>query len=80
MKPIARLPPSTTYTVEQALLEAAADASNIQQVMILGRDTDGELFILSSRMDCGTALWLLKEAEDFTLKSGRGEHDPKRTG
>lgn len=77
---VSHLPPSKTYTAEQAIQAAAAEIPNIREVLIIGRDVDGELFAISSRMNCGAVLWLLKEAEDYTIKAGRGEHDADRKG
>lgn len=55
------MPPSTSYTPEQALDSAKQLAPT--DVLVIGYDADGDLLIRSSRMDRKDALWLLKVAE-----------------
>jgi len=59
-----RLPPTTTMTAEQALESAPVDAESkhLQDVLIIGYDEDGALFIRSSRLTCAEALFLANKA------------------
>jgi hypothetical protein len=56
MTNLLRLPPSTTFTAEQALKSALDD--NLEDVMILGYDKDGDLYIRSSRITCAEAMFM----------------------
>ena len=64
---IVRLPPTTTFTVEQALNSALQDAGNMEDVIIVGYNKDGELFVRSSAMDRKLSLWILEQAKIHTL-------------
>lgn len=68
MSNLLRLPPSTTYTPEQALQTALDD--NLQDVMIIGYDNDGDLIIRSSRMTCAQALFLANKAMRWAESGG----------
>lgn len=70
---ISALPPSDTMTPEQALLSALefAKADDLKDVLVIGHDAEGFIIIRSSRMDRKTALWSVKEAEDYVLKRER---------
>ena len=61
----ADLPPSSTWTTEQAL--AAAQKMDLLNVLIVGYGRDGKLVIRSSRMSKQQALWLAKQAERYSL-------------
>ena len=65
------LPPTNTYTVEQAL--ASVDPGWLQDVIILGYDEGGGLFVRSSRMDRKDALWMAEMLKRWAL----GEENPK---
>lgn len=58
------LPPSTTFTVAQALESALS--LDLREVLVIGVDNDGHLAVRSSRMDRRDALWLLEMAKDYT--------------
>lgn len=64
---IIRLQPTTTFTVEQALHSALQDAESLDDVIIVGYDKDGELFVRSSAMDRKLSLWILEQAKIYTL-------------
>lgn len=66
-----RLPASTTYNVEQAL--ASAQQENLQDVLIIGYDAEGVLFIRSSRMTCAEAAFLANKAMHWSLSGGKWE-------
>lgn len=68
MSNLLRLPPSTTYTPEQALQTALDD--NLQDVMIIGYDNDVDLIIRSSRMTCAQALFLANKAMRWAESGG----------
>lgn len=67
---IVSLPPTTTMTPEQALASALdfAQSDGLQDVVIVGYDSDGVLFVRSSRMDRKDALWMAKQFELYALK------------
>lgn len=65
---VAYLPAVTTFTVEQALKSASDLQPDIKRLLIIGEDTDGRLIIRSSRMDRGTANYLLDRAKFYTLE------------
>ena len=66
---ITSLPASTTYTPKQALLSAMefADNDNLQDVLVVGYNKEGELIIRSSRMDRKDALWLSELLRQWAL-------------
>ena len=69
---ITSLPATTTFTTRQALLSAMefSDNDNLQDVLIVGYDGNGELLIRSSRMDRKDALWLAEMLRDWALNGG----------
>ncbi len=62
---ITKLPPSTTFTVDQALDDAKQ--MNLNDVLILGYDEHDTLAVRSSRMTREQALFLIKLGELHTL-------------
>ena len=68
---IHQLPASTTMTVEQAL--ASVVGETLTDVLIVGYDEDGDLYVRSSRMDRKDALWLAEMLKRWAL----GEENPK---
>ncbi len=62
---ILNMPMSETYQPEQAL--KAALQADLSDVMVIGYDKDGSLFVCSSRINRGEALFLLKKAEFWAL-------------
>lgn len=69
---ITSLPATTTFNPRQALLSAMefSDNDNLQDVLIVGYDGNGELLIRSSRMDRKDALWLAEMLRDWALTGG----------
>ncbi len=69
---ITSLPATTTFTTRQALLSAMefSDNDNLQDVLIVGYDGNGELLVRSSRMDRKDALWLSEMLRDWALTGG----------
>lgn len=63
-----RLPASTTFNVDQALVSARED--DLQDVLIVGYDQKGELYIRSSRMTCAEAVFLAEKAKAWALSGG----------
>ncbi len=63
MKTVVAFPASVTFTPEQALLSVLEFArnDNLQDVLIVGYDADGDLLVRSSRMDRKDALWLAEQ-------------------
>lgn len=66
MSNIYEFPATENYTVEQALNKCLTE-EGLEDVLIVGYDTEGDLVIRSSKMDRKTALFLLKKAEQWTL-------------
>jgi hypothetical protein len=66
------LPPTITYTVEQALQDALqyAQTSGLKDVLIIGEEPNGVLFIRSSRMTRKDALWLAERSRLYSLGIG----------
>ena len=66
---ITSLPPTTTFTPRQALLSAMefSDNDNLQDVLIVGYDGEGELIVRSSRMDRKDALWLAELLRNWAI-------------
>lgn len=56
-------------TPQQALLSALefANNNNLQDVLIVGYDGDGDLLVRSSRMDRKDALWLSEQLRIYAL-------------
>ncbi len=66
MKTVIPFPASDTMTPELALASAAM--LNLQDVLIIGYDQDGQFQIRSSRMTRMDGLWLAKMAERYALE------------
>ena len=60
------LPARTTFTVEQALQDALG-FTDLQAVLIIAKDRDGDLMIRSSRMDTHEANYLVDIAKTYIL-------------
>ena len=67
-KNVISLPASVNYTPEQALHSALK--ANLTDVMVLGYDADGELFIRSSKMTRADGLFMAEKAKDWTMHGG----------
>jgi len=67
-----RIPLSTNMTVEQALHSALVDAKdgNIQDVIIIGYDENGELYIRSSELNCAQAMFMANKAMRWAESGG----------
>ncbi len=70
MKTVIPFPASDTMTPELALASAAM--LNLQDVLIIGYDQDGQFQIRSSRMTRMDGLWLAKMAERYALDESEG--------
>lgn len=70
---VTRLPPSSHFTVQQALdyTQQAVNSGNIKDIMIVGWRKDGEIYSISSHMSREWALWLLHELQDYVRQVGR---------
>jgi hypothetical protein len=66
-KNIVSLPASDTFQPDQALKSTLDMVKNLTDVLIIAYDKDGDLFIRSSHMDKKSALWMIKQAELYTL-------------
>lgn len=67
-KNVISLPASTNYTPEQALQSALQ--TPLTDVLVIGYDNDGELFIRSSKMSRMDALWMTEKAKEWALRGG----------
>lgn len=67
---ISPFPPSDTMTPAQALLSALqlVKAGGIEDVLIVGYASDGDLFVRSSRMSRKDALWLAEQLRRHALE------------
>lgn len=66
------LPASVNYTPEQALLSALdmCREGRLTDVMVLGYDEDGDLFVRSSKMTRAEGLFMAEKAKDWTMHGG----------
>jgi hypothetical protein len=62
-------------TAEQALQSALVDAESkhLTDVLIIGYDSDGDLFIRSSRLTCAEAFFLASKAARWAQEGGHHE-------
>jgi len=72
MTNLIRLPATTTMTAEQALQSALVDAEtkHLADVLIVGYDADGDLYIRSSRLSCAQAFFLANKAARWAENGG----------
>lgn len=72
MTNLIRLPATTTMTAEQALQSALVDAesNHLQDVLIIGYDAEGDLYIRSSRISCAQAFFLAHKAARWAQEGG----------
>lgn len=66
---VIHMQPSTNYTPEQALNQALK--YDLTDVMIIGYDFEGELFIRSSKMTRAEGLFMVKKAEEWSMYGGQ---------
>lgn len=65
--------PSENMTPKQALFSALAEADEgLQDVLIIGYDANGCLFIRSSEMTCAEAMFLANKAMRWAESGGEG--------
>jgi hypothetical protein len=62
------LPASVNYTPEQALHSALK--AGLTDVMVLGYDEDGELFVRASKMNRAEGLFMTEKAREWTMYGG----------
>ena len=62
------LPASTNYTPEQALQSALQ--MELTDVMVIGYDFEGELFVRSSKMTRAEGLFMVRKAEEWSMYGG----------
>lgn len=72
MTNLIRLPPATSMTAQQALDTCMTDAEIgfLKDVLIIGYDEDGDLFIRSSRLTCAEAFFLAHKAARWAQEGG----------
>jgi len=72
MSNLIRLPPTSNMTAQQALATCMTDAEegNLNDVLIVGYDADGDLFIRSSRLTCAEAFFLASKAARWAQEGG----------
>lgn len=64
-----RLPASTGFSAEQALNDALKD--DLSDVLIIGYEQDGSLYIRSSKMTCAEALFMANKAARWAECGGQ---------
>ena len=66
------LPASVNYTPEQALLSALdmCREGRLQDVIVLGYDEDGELFVRSSKMTRAEGVFMALKAQQWAMDGG----------
>ena len=71
MAKVTGLNPSATMTPKQALLSVLdlAEGGCVEEILIVGHDCEGELFVRSSRMTRRDALWLAEQLRLYALES-----------
>jgi hypothetical protein len=67
-KNVTFLPPSENYNVEQAL-NSALNIGSLTDILIVGYDEDGDLFIRSSYMTRAEAVFLLEKAKQWAFNA-----------
>lgn len=67
MNNVFAFPPTTTMTVKQALDSVNEMHECLTDVLIVGYDDDGDLFVRSSRMDRKDALWMAEQLKLYAL-------------
>ena len=72
MTNLIRLPPTTTMTAQQALESALVDAesAHLTDVLIMGYDENGSLYIRSSRLTCAEAFFMANKAMRWAESGG----------
>lgn len=66
MSNVVHLPSSAAFTVEQALDNSKT--KDLKEVVVLGIDQNGDLFMNTSRMSRKDALWIMEIARLWTLQ------------
>lgn len=66
------LPASVNYTAEQALCSALdfCREKGLTDVIVLGYDTDGALYVRSSKLTRADGLFMTKKAEEWCMVGG----------
>lgn len=72
MTNLIRLPPTTTMTAQQAIQSALVDTEDghLKDVLIIGYDKDGDLYIRSSRLTCAEAFFLANKGALWAQNGG----------
>lgn len=65
---VIQLPASVNYTAEQALHSALK--ADLIDVMVIGYDEDGELFVRSSKMTRAEGLFMVEKAREWSMYGG----------
>lgn len=66
---VIELPASTNYTAEQALHSALK--AGLTDVMVIGYDEDGDLFVRSSKMTRAEGLFMAEKAKEWSIHGGQ---------
>lgn len=64
------LPASTNFRPEQALKSTLDMGERVTDVLIVGYDDDGVLFVRSSQLNRAEALFLLEKAKEWAMGGG----------
>lgn len=63
-------PGATSYDHDPNVILEMAKRGNLDEVLIIGFDQDGQLFVSASRNDLPALLWLLEKAKKMLLEVG----------
>lgn len=69
-KKVIELPASAHYTTEQAIDSLDHRRDDLTDVLVIGYDTDNDLFIRSSHMTRAEALFMLEKAKEWVMYGG----------
>ena len=69
MAEIHLMPASFHFTPEQAL--ESAKAADLEEVLVIGHDKEGNFFVRSSRMGCRDAFFLAEKLRHYALTGGQ---------
>lgn len=64
------LPASTNFQPDQALKSTMDMGERVTDVLIVGYDADGDLFVRSSHMSRAEAVFLLEKAKEWAMYGG----------
>jgi hypothetical protein len=67
---VIELPASAHYTVEQAIDSLEHRRGELTDILMVGYDSDNDLFVRSSHLSRAEALFLLEKAKEWVMYGG----------